>query len=175
MPNSDVHRYLHIRAGKILLPISIAAGYLLGGWYVAVWAGVGYVLHRWFDQDLDQIGISTSEAEWSKTLIFSPLVGWSTLYARIIQLLPRVFGFPKGHRSFWSHFPPIGTLFRLAFFFVPFWLVFRVFWLDSLWREFLGLYVGLQIADWVHSLADWNSNRKLIINAEKAVKYNKKR
>jgi membrane-bound metal-dependent hydrolase YbcI (DUF457 family) len=153
----------------------VGVGYLVGGWYVALWAGAGYVLHRWFDQDMDQVGISTGEAEWSKTLILAPLVGWSTLYARIIQLLPAVLGYPRGHRSFWSHFPPVGALLRQIFFFVPFWLVFRVFWMDSLWREFAGLYVGLVVADWVHSLADWNSNHKLIHWAKKQVKYKSRR
>jgi len=175
MPNSDVHQYLHYQAGKILLPVTMGVGYLLGDWYMAIWAGAGYVLHRWFDQDLDQVGITSGEAAWSKTLILAPLIGWSTLYAKLVQLLPRVFNFPKGHRSWWSHWPPVGTLIRLAFFFIPFWIVFRMFFLDSLWREFIGLYIGLQAADWVHSLADWNSNHVLIREIKKRVKLKSRR
>lgn len=176
MPDSKVHRKYHKDYAVVALPISILVSYLLFGWYGIMLAVLGYMIHRWFDQDYDQIGITTSEAEISKTIVLAPLVGWSTMYAQLIRLIPPVsvaFSnektkewlnqyFPRGHRSFWSHFPPIGTLLRLLWFWLPFQWLFSLVWSDSLRVEFWSIYIGLQAADWIHSIADWNETSKLI-------------
>lgn len=127
---------------------------LTGYWYIALFVPVGYFLFRFgIEPDLDLVGISSSEADWIKSVVGIPLVAWSTLYARCVQ----AFG---GHRSWASHFPIISTFIRLMWFGFPFVLVFRYFWLDPLHREFLGLFIGLSIADFWHILADWLSGDK---------------
>jgi uncharacterized metal-binding protein len=161
MPDSKTHREYHKQYAVLALPPAMVVGYYIEGFYGVMLVVLGYVLHRFFSQDLDQIGITTEEAEWSKTVVLSLLVGWSTMYARIIYYLPPVLGFPKGHRSFWSHFPPVGAFFRLLWFWLPFQWVFSLVWSDSIWMEFLLIYVGLMAADWIHSIADWLDTKRI--------------
>jgi hypothetical protein len=187
VPDHVTHRRLHIKYAPVALPPAMLVCYFVGDWYMVLFGVLGYILHRWSDQDWDLVGFTRSEIELSKTIIGAYVVGHSTAYARLIQRLPAVFGFPKGHRSFWSHFPPVGAFLRLLWLWWPFLLVFRYFFLDDLTIEFWGLYFGLMAADWVHSLADlldskrdiaivrrfsWlrklvNSNQKLINNEKK--------
>lgn len=84
---------------------------------------------------------------WIKWVIPIPLIGWSTLYARILQK----FG---GHRSILSHGPFISTFIRLMYFGFPFIYLFRIYFTDSLIREFTGMYIGLSLSDLWHILAD---------------------
>ena len=158
MPDHVTHRKLHIKYAPVALPPAILVSYFIGGWYMALFSVVGYVLHRLCDQDWDLTGFSKSEVEMSRTIVGAYVVGHSTAYARLIALLPPVLGFPQGHRSFWSHFPPVGTMLRLLWVWFPFLLAFRYFWVDDLTPVFWGLYFGLQAADWVHSIADWTTN-----------------
>lgn len=169
MPDHITHRKLHIKYAPVALTPAILVSYSIGGWYMVLFSVLGYALHRICDADWDLVGITKSESELSRTIIGSYVVGHSTAYARLIALLPAVLGFPKGHRSFWSHFPPVGAMLRLLWVWWPFLLAFRYFWLDDLTIEFFGLYFGLMAADWVHSLADWfsNSNQKLSNNQKK--------
>ena len=99
------------------------------------------------DPDLDLEGLNRSEALWIRLIVFIPLIGWSTFYARIFQK----FG---GHRSIWTHGFIISTFIRLMFFGFPFVWWFRDHYLDSLWREFTGMFIGLCISDNWHILAD---------------------
>ena len=48
------------------------------------------------DPDLDLESLNRSEALWIKLIVFIPLIGWSTFYARIFQKW-------GGHRSIWTH------------------------------------------------------------------------
>jgi hypothetical protein len=164
MPDHITHRKLHKQAAIIMVPASAILGWHFGGAYVAFVAVIGYLLHPWFDQDLDQTGTTQAETDWERTVVLSPLRGWSTAYARVNGLLPAVLGFPKGHRSFWSHFPPVGAFLRLLWFWA---LGYLIVWIALelqgysggapwFWQpEFLGLYIGLQAGDWIHSGADW--------------------
>ena len=161
MPDGKTHREHHKKYAILALPPAMVVGYFIAEYYGVMLVVLGYVLHRFFSQDLDQIGITTEEAEWSKTIVLSLLVGWSTMYARMIYLLPPVLGFPRGHRSFWSHFPPVGAFIRLLWFWLPFQWMFHLVWADSIWLEFWLIYVGLMSADWVHSIADWLETKRL--------------
>lgn len=119
------------------------------GWYIAIWFLFGYWLHWFgFDPDLDLVGLSRSESMWIKSVIFMPLLLMSTFYARALEK----FG---SHRSIWSHGFFIGTFIRLFYFGAPFILLFRHYYLDSLVREFFGMYLGLCVADNWHIGADF--------------------
>ena len=114
-----------------------------------MWVFAGYCLHRLgLENDLDLIGINSSEALWIKSVVFIPLVALSTFYARAIQK----FG---GHRGWLSHGPFISTFIRLMFFGYPFILVFDYIFTDTMYREFFGMFVGLVYADILHTIADW--------------------
>ena len=142
----------HVKIWKSMLPVTIivALGFVIWGWwYFAIWIMVGAIAH-WclIDPDLDLEGISRIETLWIKSIILIPLIGWSTLYARILQRW-------GGHRSLLSHGPFISTFIRLAFFGFPFIIWFRHNYLDPLYVEFSGIYVGLAISDLWHIGADW--------------------
>lgn len=141
----------HIRIWRTLFPITVVLAICIGflwNWYVAFWVIVGGLLHGFgFDPDLDLEGISRGEALWIRLIVFIPLIGWSTFYSRILQKW-------GGHRSLLSHGFFISTFIRLMFFGLPFVYVFRIYFLDSLWREFLGMFIGLSVSDSWHILAD---------------------
>jgi hypothetical protein len=142
----------HVKIWKAFLPLTISLVVyfaIVGWWYFAIWILFGSFLH-WlgFDPDLDLEGINRGEALWIKSIVLIPLIGWSTLYARIFQK----FG---GHRSIWTHGPFISTFIRLMFFGFPFVWWFRQHYLDPLYVEFSGIYVGMAISDLWHIGADF--------------------
>lgn len=117
-------------------------------WYIALFVIVGWLLHGFgFDNDLDLTGMNRSEALWTKLIFPIPLIGLSTFYARIFQ------GW-GGHRSIWTHGFIISSFIRLLFFGFPFVYVFRIYFLDDLFREFMGMFIGLSLADSIHTIAD---------------------
>ena len=140
-----------LRYGNIFFPLTLLVAIIIGffwNWYIGYFVIAGWGLHGFgIDNDLDLTGISRSEGLWIKLIIFIPLLGWSTLYARIFQ------GW-GGHRGFWTHSFIISTFIRLLFFGFPFVYWFRIYWQDSLWREFTGMFIGLVISDSLHTIAD---------------------
>lgn len=147
MPNGETH----VKIWKDFFPLTLIIAFLVGvnwSWYLALFVIVGWGLHGFgFDNDLDLTGMNRSEALWTRLVIFIPLIGWSTFYARIFQ-------HHGGHRSFWTHSFLVSTFIRLMFFGLPFVYWFRIYWVDSLWREFFGMFIGLAISDSLHTLAD---------------------
>lgn len=141
----------HIKIFKFFLPVTFAVSLLCWnwfGWYLAVFVLVGALLHfLGIEPDLDGEGINRSEALWTDSIIFIPLIGWSTLYARIF----RKWG---GHRSIWTHSPFLSSAIRLLYFSLPFVYVIRRYYHDTLIIEFLGMYIGLSISDLWHIIAD---------------------
>jgi hypothetical protein len=168
MPNYETHKQLHRRFKPLLIPTAFVLGTWFGGWAMGFVSILGYWIQPAFDQDLDHISKTGSEHFWERSVVLSPLAIISNLYARANALLPAVWYFPKGHRSFWSHFPPVGAFLRLFFFWTILWgignaifVAFEadtriVFYHDSI----IALYFGLQLGDWVHSIADWSDDYK---------------
>ena len=147
IPSGEVHIKIWRRFFPLTLVVSIIVG-LFWNWYVGLFVIIGWGIHGFgIDNDLDLIGMNRSEALWTKYIIFIPLIGWSTFYARIFQ----DWG---GHRSVWTHGFIISSLIRLLFFGFPFVYWFRIYWLDSLWMEFTGMFIGLCISDSLHTIAD---------------------
>ena len=142
---------VHSRASSIL---SIPAGAIVGLSLTSIPCGVGAFLGSLLGivltPDLDQISISKSE--WRLVKKFGPLgfvwCAYWWLYARIIP-----------HRSFWSHFPIVGTIIRLFYVTTPV-IAF------CLWKEYIpnlpqyiidaliGTLVGLALSDALHWIMD---------------------
>lgn len=147
MPDGKRHIQIYKKySSLILIPILISIS--LGYYYLSIWIFIGYLLH-WagLTPDLDLEGIAGGESMWISSFILIPLVMWSTMYARII----RKFG---SHRGFWSHSFLFSTAIRLLWFGFPFVMLFRYFFLDPLYIEFFGMWIGLSLADSYHILAD---------------------
>lgn len=119
---------------------------------VGVSAIVGYLAGAIVGPDLDLVGIDHGEGRMIRSVVFIPLVAWTTLYARIIQVI-------GGHRSIWSHMPLLSTFIRLCWFTFPLVVLAHTnHWLGYDYTKiFGGLLVGLTVADTVHSVADFRS------------------
>jgi len=113
---------------------------------------VGYEMGDLLSPDLDQIGVSNSEALMMRRL--GPLgalwAGYFMLYAYLIRFI-------GGHRSFWSHSPFIGTGIRLVYGTWFMWLGlwwYRVIPDPTLYMSMVSIWLGLSLSDGVHWLAD---------------------
>ena len=117
---------------------------------VGVGVTLGCLLGIPLTPDLDQISISKSE--WRLVKRFGPFgfiwCAYWWLYAWIIP-----------HRSFWSHFPIVGTILRLAYITIPpiifyvykgYSVVLPEFILEGL----VGVFVGLAMSDFIHWIMD---------------------
>jgi uncharacterized metal-binding protein len=139
-------------AWKHLLPLAVllGAGLLTVNRIVAVCVPLGYALGSIIDPDLDELGITGSEARLMKTVVLAPLIGWTSLYAVLMKPL-------GGHRSVWSHTPVVGTFIRLCFMSFPFVVLLHYLQLpmSQAPQIFIGLLAGLSIADAVHWVLDF--------------------
>ena len=175
MPSSKIHNALwrRYRSPMLLGSVSVGAvvsaatgGDLYLGTLTATSVYCGYTVGRVITPDLDLISITESEALAIKSVIFLPLVAWTTLYARIMQVL-------GGHRGFWSHSLILSTFIRLCWFAFPVVVVLHLVDLLPLAAQhpvvFIGLLVGLSIADALHIGADLiETNRKRFIRKTSA-------
>jgi uncharacterized metal-binding protein len=119
---------------------------------------IGYILERWVDPDLDQVGITGSEARLMKDfkIIGSIMVACWLPYAYSMRFISLGKTGKKGHRSFFSHSPVIGTIIRLVYMFLPL-LIYTAIWGNLYYEEivgFLGLWIGLSFGDTIHLLLD---------------------
>jgi hypothetical protein len=112
---------------------------------------LGYWIGNYIDPDFDLISITYGEGRMMRQLgILGKIlfVFWMP-YAFICQIF--------GHRSVFSHWPVISTFFRLLYFFIPFWIA-LFYWKWDIWDWeiviFIGLLIGLSIADSVHWFLD---------------------
>ncbi len=142
----------HHKAWRFFIPIPFCLSMLLlafGYWYLSVWVMLGYCIHGigGITNDLDLISVNSDEARWIKSVILIPIFAWSTLYARIMQ------GF-GGHRSVASHGFIISSFIRLVWFGLPAVLLFYKFFSGSLYVELFGIFMGLCIADSIHTILD---------------------
>jgi len=119
----------------LTLGISIGAGTILG-----------CLLGIPLTPDLDQISISKSE--WRLVKKFGPFgfvwMAYWWLYAWVIP-----------HRSFWSHFPIVGTILRLIYImFLPtiFYIYkgYNIILPELAWEVLAGVFVGLVVSDFLH-------------------------
>lgn len=141
----------HIKATYItIIPTGIATGIALTSVPHGVGAAIGCFLGIAMTPDLDQISISKSE--WRLVKKFGPFgflwCSYWWLYARIIP-----------HRSFWSHFPIVGTVIRTLYITIP--IIGLCIWkgyapnipqfvIDIL----IGGFIGLSVSDTLHWAMD---------------------
>lgn len=156
MPGGKVHYDLW----KTFLPLAAltgAASAALVDFYTGVIFVIAYWLGRYIDPDLDLIGITNAESRMMRELkIFGvALVMWFVPYAYFMRFVG--IG-RKGHRNFFSHFPGVSTIIRVAW---MLWLPLLILWWyypierSVLLRDGLAaLIVGLTFADLIHYLAD---------------------
>jgi uncharacterized metal-binding protein len=117
---------------------------------LAVSSILGYAVGDVLTPDLDLISIDRGESRMIRSVVFLPLVAWTTLYARIMQGM-------GGHRSFWSHSLLLSTLIRLCWMLFP--LVALLWYLGVLPSEYaalpaVGAFIGLSVSDALHIIAD---------------------
>lgn len=164
MPDGKTHYKLWKQWFPLAMAGSVAAGVgttvLTGDIVVAlkvtVASAAGYVVGSVVTPDADLITIDRGEALAIKSIVFLPIIAWSTAYAKIMQ----AFG---GHRSLWSHLPVFSTLLRMCWFALP--LVLIMYWAGLVpgvdySAYFIGLWLGLSISDAVHSGADYLSSKR---------------
>jgi len=158
MPDGKTHRKIHGRCW--LLPI-VSAGLLyryvlpetFGSVIMSLFIPVGYWLGRYIDPDLDLPRQTAAEKLWRKTIILTPILLWWWLYA----VLAKAAG---GHRSFLTHAPFISTAIRFVWILAPFIIIaylsglFTTKFSDLSLALLAGIYLGLGVADTVHTLAD---------------------
>lgn len=111
-----------------------------------------YFIGNYVDPDFDLISITYGEGRMMRDfkVIGKLLYIYWVPYAFICQ----IFG---GHRSWFSHGIMIGTIFRLMYLLIPFWIWFFYTGQDLYELEivgFLGLWFGLGVADFIHIYLD---------------------
>lgn len=132
------------------VPLGIVAGISLGSIFYGVGAVVGSVLGIALTPDLDQE--MTTYFEWKLIRKTGPLgYLWMALWAPYALLVP--------HRSFWSHFPIVGTVLRLIYILVlpTIFYVYKGYNIiipEMAWKVVLGLVIGLAISDALHWIMD---------------------
>lgn len=112
---------------------------------------LGYSFHRYCDNDWDIFGSNNAEGRLVNEIpvLGHFMYGISSTYGSI---------FRRHHRSFWTHFPGVSTIIRLAFVAaVP--LIFLDSWGINLigngWHKFwIGFWFGLSQADGIHWYLD---------------------
>lgn len=161
--------------------MTAALVYPLTGWSGSVVAfGLnffGLICQRILGPDLDVDGFTYNEYLAKK---LNPVFGyiWTLTFLPYAKVLP--------HRSFFSHFPVISTLIRIAYLFFPFYLlsVFDVkplqsffFYAVNYWDWTLYFIIGLIWGDWFHFVLDYNNSLKNYFERQvgKAVKRSRNR
>ena len=141
----------HAKASLIAaIPTGLATGLGLGSVFYGLGAVAGSILGIALTPDLDQE--MTTYFEWKLIRKTGPLgFIWMAFWAPYSLLIP--------HRSFWSHFPIIGTVIRLLYITTP--IIVFCLWkgyipnLSQFIIEFLvGIILGLAISDILHWIMD---------------------
>lgn len=141
----------HAKASIIAsIPAGLIVGISLGSIFYGLGTSLGSILGIALTPDLDQE--MTTFFEWklmkkAGPLAFLWMLAWSP-YALIIP-----------HRSFWSHFPVIGTVLRLTYImFLPTILYvykgYSVVLPEFVWEGLVGAFVGLVMSDFLHWVMD---------------------
>lgn len=140
----------HIRASSYAAaPMGIITGLTLG---IPIGTGVilGCLLGIPLTPDLDQIGVNKSE--WILVKKFGPFgFAWLMLWWLYAWIIP--------HRSFWSHFPIVGTVLRLVYMIsLPAMLYiykgYNIVLPELVWEGLIGIFIGLLMSDFLHWVMD---------------------
>jgi uncharacterized metal-binding protein len=168
MPDGKTHHLLWkkfrspamVASAAMVVPTQMITGSVDTGLIVAASSVVGYLLGDLVTPDWDLVGIDRAEAMAIKSVILIPVVAWTTLYARIMQVL-------GGHRGFWSHAPLISSFIRLCWISLPLVVLMHFMgWLGHNYIPyFVGVLIGLSLSDTVHAVADFTAtSRRKVVN-----------
>lgn len=143
MPSGKVHAQCTL---LLTVPAAIA-GFKWGGEAAALASTAGCLLGLPLTPDLDQEGLSSSEnwiIKWTLGLGFLWVMLWYP-YARLFK-----------HRSFFSHFPVVSTLIRLAYLAIFVAFALGLGWKPPLVRPEIALaaVAGLMLSDAAHWFLD---------------------
>ena len=126
------------------------------------------LLGRYLDPDLDQPSWTAAEGRMIKDFgVFAlPLLAYWSVYAYFIFALAYITkttnGSLGGHRTFWSHSIPLGTIIRFVFAF--WWTPFVITYFNGEYLYYsitllLGMFVGLVNSDSIHIYLDEREKR----------------
>lgn len=147
MPSGKVHWKFYQRFRVLAWACSIAL--IPIDWRMGLGFWVGYmIIARYIDPDLDHRNMTQTEYRAMRELGF---VG-SLLVAYFMP-----YGYLLPHRSFMSHSPLISTVIRFIYLF--WWLFLLIYWVDltvliNNMMLFVGMYLGLSLADLIHIVLD---------------------
>ena len=134
------------------VPLLSLASLWIGNFLIAVCVPLGYFLGRYLDPDLDQPTVTSSEGRMINELpVFGYLLfGYWSIYGGVLR---------RKHRSFWTHFPGVSTLCRMVY---QFWWIFPIIYINNwfygwIFQIFLGIWIGLSYADFLHWIEDIRS------------------
>lgn len=155
MPDGVTHYKIYKRGTPLPVAVAFFSFFVFRDYAPPLGILVGYFIGRWIDPDLDQMGATAAEGRMVNEL---PIVGWFfygwwSIYGSI---------FRRHHRSFWTHYPGVSTIIRLAwgFWWTPLLVYFgwvRNGWDTSLFLLMVGVFIGQTIADALHYIADVRS------------------
>lgn len=141
----------------LILPSGVLGLATTGDLALGLASVAGCALGLIMEPDLDQDGITGSEWRLLRGKVTWPLgIVWFALWFPYAKVFP--------HRSFWTHFPLVGTAVRLAYLVAIIGLLVSVLGFYELaldWAEsipsliWVYLYMGLATADMGHWVADW--------------------
>ncbi len=130
------------------IPVGISVSVYTKDLLAGIAASAGCVSGIFLTPDLDQEGISRSE--WT---IIKSTFGIGFIWLLFWWLYAKAFK----HRSFWSHFPIIGTAIRVMYLITPFLIIGMIRGWDistlKLWF-FAWWVIGLVISDTIHWVMD---------------------
>lgn len=152
MPDGATHHKIHQKGLPLAILASVGSFYLFRDYAPPVGLMVGYLMGRWIDPDLDQMGTTQAEGRMVNEL---PVVGvffygWWSIYGSI---------FRRHHRSFITHFPGVSTFVRMLWGFwwvalLPYFGLVTGGWATSLLLLMVGVFLGQTLADALHWAAD---------------------
>ena len=132
------------------IPAGLAAGIGLSSIPYGIGTVIGSILGIALTPDLDQE--MTTYFEWKLIRKTGPLgFIWMAFWAPYSLLIP--------HRSFWSHFPIVGTIIRVLYITIPIiglciWREYIPNWPQPIWDSLIGILIGLSISDILHWFMD---------------------
>lgn len=148
MPSGKVH-YSYWRKFRVLAILCAVSLAFWSGW-ASLGVLIGYLLARYITPDLDHRNMTSDEYRTMREL---KLIG----VLLVAYWMPYGYIFP--HRHPLTHWPGISTVIRMVYLFFPMWVIlgkFGILFEGNNILLFLGIFIGLAIADIVHFILDWS-------------------
>lgn len=155
MPSGKTHFNIWKMGWSLCLPLTITLALATSDWYMLALFPLGYLMGRWIDPDLDLVGMSNAESRMMADfkIVGALITGWFVPYAYLMRFVGT--DKRKGHRNFFSHFPGVSTIIRLAWLLWPTYLgVWYQYGVTIPLDKTIIVFAGLTLADTLHYGAD---------------------